>query len=51
MVERQTPNLMVGGSNPSWPAKNESMSEKNFLENRLWMDYERYCAVLKSSTR
>ena len=21
MVERQTPNLRVGGSNPSWPAK------------------------------
>ncbi len=21
MVERQTPNLMVGGSSPSWPAK------------------------------
>ena len=21
MVERQTPNLMVGGSNPSWPAR------------------------------
>lgn len=23
MVEQQTPNLRVGGSNPSWPAKEE----------------------------
>jgi preprotein translocase subunit SecE len=29
MVERQTPNLRVGGSNPSWPAKNAGICNSN----------------------
>lgn len=27
-VERQTPNLRVGGSNPSWPAKGILIQER-----------------------
>ena len=30
MVEQQTPNLRVGGSNPSWPASLETQSAKVF---------------------
>jgi preprotein translocase subunit SecE len=31
LVEQQTPNLMVGGSSPSWPAKGYVISENGWL--------------------
>ena len=39
MVEQQTPNLRVGGSNPSWPAK---LKIEIYFESRGLCTYEKY---------